>query len=256
MTSISRSAAGIGARRPSTPLRRALGLEWRLHRERFLLFAGLSLLTVLLSALIDLRIGVLGLLLAARLPVDLADRVPEEGQQLRSALGISRAQAVSARTLMVCAGQLVLGLGVAAGILIGDWPPEQRHWMSFDIRATSQVGPDQMTLPDHLVDIGLWAGALLWTHALTGGRAFSLGARLHGRVALARFFGILLLAGLGFAGAVQLIELILPAGEDSADLVRHGLLQARLAQGLMVTVTLGGGILALLLAHRRWLRRA
>ncbi|MDN6400908.1 MAG: hypothetical protein L0K01_10745, partial [Brachybacterium sp.] len=94
------SALTIARQRPSTPLRRALALEWHRHRDRLLLFAVLSVVIGVIAVVLDVRLGWVALLLAARLPADLADRVPDEGRQLRSALGISRADAVRARTLV------------------------------------------------------------------------------------------------------------------------------------------------------------
>ena len=145
---------------------------------------------------------------------------------------------------MVCAGQLVLALGAAGAILLGDWPASARHWSSFDIRPTSE-GLRPMGWRDHLMDIGLWIGALLWTHALTGGRAFDLGVRPSAVVALARFLGCCLLAGAGIAVAWWLLGAVLPA-----------VTAARLAQVLVLVLTLGGGALPLVLGQRRWRHRA
>jgi len=245
--------------RPSTPLRRALLLEWRSHRELLLIYAALTAGIVLIAVVADLRFGVVGIVLAARLPADLADRVPEDGRQLRSALGISRADAVRARTLVVCGGQLMLALGAVGEILLTDWLPSERHMISFDIRR-GEEGPHPMAWPDHLVDIGAWTGAILWTHALSGGRAFRLGARPSPLGTMAQYVGICLLAGFLFVSTVQLIQMALTGVDTGAVAALESMPQfviaARSAQLLTLLPVLGGGLLALLLAHRRWVRRA
>ncbi|MGO1408929.1 MAG: hypothetical protein ACTHV2_11130 [Brachybacterium sp.] len=256
------SALTTARQRPSTPLRRALALEWHRHRDRLLLFAVLSVVIGVIAVVLDVRLGWVALLLAARLPADLADRFPDEGRQLRSALGISRADAVRARTLVVCGGQLLLALGAAAAILLTDWPPDERHWASFDVRQESGLAPTPMALVDHLVDIGLWSGALLWTHALVGGSAFRLGERLSAIGALASFLGACLLAGLVVVASSVLVGWALPQpGPEAMEALEtlgapQFVLAARSGQAIALLVALGGGALALTLAHRRWRRRA
>ena len=249
------------APRPLTPLRRALGLEWHHHRVRILLYAMLAVVIALVAVFVDLRLGWLAILLAARLPADLADAVPEDGRQQRSALGISRADAVRARTVLICAGQLVLALGAVGAICLTEWPPEQRHWSGFDIRSTG-LGPLPMTWWDHLVDIGLWSGAILWTHALVGGRAFRPGAKLSGVDALARFLGVSLLAGLVVAGSTLLASFVLlnleseGAASFDTDAITRFVVAARAGQLVTLTLAFVGGIVALLIAQRRWARRS
>lgn len=247
--------------RPSSPLRRALGLEWHRHRSLLALYVSLAAAIVLIAVFLDVRLGAVAILLAAHLPADLADRVPEEGRQLRAALGISRAEAVRARTLVVCLGQLVLALGAAGAILLSDWSPGQRHWNSVMVSDTVN-GPQPMTGWDHLVDIGMWSGALLWTHALTGGAAFQLGARPSKLQAVGAFLGSCLVAGLVMAGTLLLtswalmtlepgsVEVLRNAGTDRFELA------VSFGQGIGLLLALGGGILALVLARRRWMRRA
>lgn len=254
------AAPATTRQRPSTPLHRALGVEWQHHRGRILLCVILAVVTVLVAVIVDLRLGVVAILLAARLPADLAD-ASEDGRYQRSSLGISRADAVRARTLLICGGQLALGLGAVGAILLTEWHPEARHWSSFDIRST-ELGPLPMTRWDHLVDIGLWSGAILWTHALVGGRAFQLGERPSGIGALAQFLGISLLAWLLVAGSTLLASFLLMNLEaeaasafDAAGTTRF-VVAARVGQSITLLLTFGGGVLALLLAQRRWARRA
>lgn len=258
-TADSRTAAR-SAPRPLTSLGRALGLEWQHHRGRILLYALLAAVIVLVAILAELRLGVVAILLAARLPADLAD-ASEDGRYQRSALGISRADAVRARTLMICGGQLVLALGAVGAICLTQWLPDARHWSSFDIRST-ELGPLQMTWWDHLVDIGLWSGAILWTHALVGGRAIQLGERPSRIGALAQFIGISLLAWLMVAGSTLLASVVLMNLESDAAAALGAagttrfVVAARVGQSLTLVLTFGGGVLALLLAQRRWVRRA
>lgn len=248
-------------RAPSTSLSRALALGWRTHRALLLFHAALSVGILLGAILFDIRLGVVAILLAARLPADLADRVPEDGRQLRGAARISRADAVRARTLLACGGQLVLGLGAAGAILLTDWAPAERHWLSIDLRPAARP-PSPMTELDHLVDIGMWTGAILWTHALVGGRAVRLGARPSGIGAIGTFLVVCLISLCVFVGAVQLSALALATVDSGAlaalDASRESrfLVVARAGQLLTLAPALGGGALALLLAHRRWVRRA
>lgn len=245
----------VATARPSTPLRRALGLEWRRRRDLLALYGTLAVALVLLAALLEIRLGVVLILLAARLPADLADRVPEDGRQLRSALGISRADAVRARTALVVAGQLVLAACAACIILLSDWPTDALHWSSVDIgTGTGRWAPPLLWA--HLVDIGLWGGAIAWTHALIGGDAFRLDVRLPGRRAIARFLGVCVLAYLVLGGSMLLVSGLLPAaGFEDTDASRV-LIASVSAQALTVALALGGGVTALLLRHRRWVRRA
>lgn len=234
--------------RPSTPMRRALGLEWAHHRDGFLLYALLAVAIAVIAALTDVRLGWVAILLAARMPAALAEDGTDDGRLQRSALGISRADAVRARTLMVLAAQLVLALGAAAAILLAQWPPEERHWASFDIRPFENSGPTPMGPIDHLVDIGLWSGALLWTHALVGGGAFRLGERVRSIGAMATFLAVCLVAAVLFAASITGVSWALGGSEF--------LLEARLGQAITLLLTLGGGALALAIAQRRWVRRA
>lgn len=247
--------------RPSTPLRRALGLEWRRHCDLLLVHAALAVMIALIAVLLDTRLGVIAILLAARLPADLADRSAEEGRQLRSALGVSRADAVRARTVMVCAGQLVLALGACAAILLTDWGPSASHWSSVSYSTAGEV-PEPLSLREHLLDIGLWSGAILWTHALSGGGAFRLGGRPSGIVMVARFLGLCLLAYVVLVGSAQAVTMLVMSSETGflaglRALDAHPFeIGAGLGQALALAVLLGGGAVALLLAHRRWVRRA
>lgn len=242
--------------RPSTPLRRALGHEWRQRQIALVLYGAFAIALVLLHAFLGLRLGVLLILLAARLPADLADPVLEDGRQLRSSLGISRADAVRARTALVAAGQLVLGLCAAWIILFGEWPPGAMHWSSVDVVTASDGGSTPPVVWEHLVDIGLWSGAIAWTHALVGGDAFRLEARITGRRAIARFLGVCLLAYLVLAGSALVMSyLLLAAGVEGTDGSRF--ITASVAgQVLTVGLVLGGGVAALLLRYRRWVRQA
>lgn len=262
MTDISaRPSAPRRDPRPASPLRRALGLEWHRHRSLLALYAALSVAIVLIAAVLDARLGVLAILLAVRLPADLADRVPEEGRQLRAALGISRAEAVRARTLMVCLGQLVLALGAVGAILCSDWLPGEQHWNSVVV-SDSVHGPRPMTGWDHLVDIGMWSGALLWSHALTGGAAFRLGVRPSRLHAFGAYLGSCLVAGL-VMGAVLLLTSwgLMTLDPGSVEALRTPSTErferaTDFGQGVGVLLILGSGVLGLLLARRRWMRRA
>ncbi|AXK44385.1 hypothetical protein [Brachybacterium saurashtrense] len=253
------SALTATRKRPSTPARRALGLEWIHHRDRILLYALLAVAIAVIAAVTDIRLGWIAILLAAWMPATLAEDGTDDGRLQRSALGISRADAVRARTLMVCVSQLVLALGAAAVILLAQWPPEERHWASVDGRPFSFSAPTAMGLMDHLVDIGLWSGALLWAHALVGGSAFRVGERVGKLRAMATFLGVCLVATVLFGVSVAVASAAhgLPVLDDADALSGTGLLlEARLGQILTLLVTLGGGALALVLAHRRWVRRA
>lgn len=245
--------------RPSTPVRRALGLEWTHHRDRIVLYALLAVVIAVIAAATDVRLGWVALLLAARMPAALAEGGTEDGRLQRSALGISRADSVRARTLMVCAAQLVLALGAAAAILLAQWPSGERHWASVDFRPFSYSAPTPMGLTDHLVDIGLWTGALLWTHALTGGSAFRLGERVGQIGAMATFLGVGLVAGVLFSASTLGMSLVVALPFfDSVEALSGSTftLEARLGQVITLLLTLGGGVLALVLAQRRWVRRA
>lgn len=250
------SALTTARQRPSTPLRRALGHEWRRCRHLLALYGVLITVTLQCAIHLDLRLGFVLILLAVRLPADLADPVLEDGRQLRSALGISRADTVRARTLLVSGGQLLLVLGTAGVILLSDWPPGTRHWSTLQVATSLDPGPASPTLGDHLVDIGLFSGAIAWTHALIGGDAFRLGARLTGRRAVAVYLGTCLLLGvvLSLSGMLT-AELLLRVGTDD-DPYAPFALAAKSAQGIAVSLALGGGIAALVLRARRWVRRA
>src|SRR5699024_11569835 len=102
-------------------------------------------------------------------------------------------------------------------------------------------GPASPTLGDHLVDIGLFSGAIAWTHALMGGDAFRLGARLTGRRAVAVYLGTCLLLGvvLSLSGMLT-AELLLRVGTDD-DPYAPFALAAKSAQGIAVGLALGGG---------------
>lgn len=245
----------------SAVTRPALRLEWRLHHELLLIYAALAVGIVLVAVVADLRLGVVAILLAARLPADLADRVPEDGRQLRSSLGISRADAVRARTLVVCGGQLMLALAAAGAILLTDWLPGEGHWSSLRYSRAGEA-PTTVASWAHLLDIGLWTGAILWTHALSGGRAFRLGARPSGMGAMAQFLGCCLLAWFLFISSAQVITMVLMTADTGVLVELRALgdhpfaVGARFGQVLTLIPVLGGGILALLLARRRWVRRA
>lgn len=242
--------------RPSTPLRRALGLEWRRRRDLLALYGAFVLVALLLAVLFDVRLGVVLILLAVRLPADLADPVLEDGLQLRSALGISRADAVRARTLLVSTVQLLLVLGAAGVILLSDWAPETQHWNDLGIVSAHDDGSAPPTTWEHLVDIGLFSGAIAWSHALAGGDAFRLGVRLTGRHAIARYLGVCLLTYLVLIGSMLLTSgLLLSAGVDD-DLGTRFVIAERAAQVATLVLALGGGIAALLLRTRRWVRSA
>lgn len=247
--------APVAPARPSTALRRALGLEWHRRRDLLALYGALALGLVLLAVLLDIRLGVVLILLAARLPADLADPVLEDGRQLRSALGISRADAVRARTVLVAAGQLALAVCAACIILVSDVPAGAVHWSSSEIgTAAGRWAPPPRWA--HLVDIGLWSGALAWSHALVGGDAFRLGAGLTGRRAIGRFLGVCVLSALMLvAGTLLISALLSAAGYEGTDGSRF-MLASMAGQALTVGLTLGGGVAALLLRHRVWARRA
>ena len=250
------TAQTIAQKRPSTPLRRALGHEWRRRRDLFALYGVFMTVALQCAILFDFRLGIVLILLAVRLPADLADPVLEDGQQLRSTLGISRTHAVRARTLLICAGQLVLVLGAAGIILLSDWAPGSLHWSGFDIVTAQDDGSLPPDLGDHLVDIGLFSGAIAWTHALIGGDAFRLGARLTGRRAVAQYLGVCLVVWLLLTATVMLAShILLSNGIDDA-LGTRFVLAERIAQGTALLLTLGGGITALALRSRRWVRRA
>lgn len=238
-------------RRPASPLRRALGHELRRSWDLLALYGTFVVVALQCANLLDLRLGFVLILLAVRLPADLADRAPEDGRQLRAALGISRADAVRARTVLTCAGQLLLVLGTAGGILLSDWAPGEAHWSSIDSGGTSLV-----TLRDHLVDIGLFSGAIAWTHALSGGAAFRLGARPSGRRAAALYLGVCLPIGFVLWGSALLTStLLLSAGVDDGQGTRFVIAEG-VAQATALLLSLGGGVTALVLRSRRWVRRA
>lgn len=242
--------------RPSTPLRRALGLEWRRRRDLLALYGAFIVIAILLAVFLDFRLGVVLILLAVRLPADLADPVLEDGRQLRSSLGISRADAVRARTLLVSAVQLLLAFGAACVILLSDWAAGAQHWNSLGVVTAHDDGSSPPTRWEHFVDIGLFSGAIAWTHALTGGYAFRPGARLTGRHAVARFLGVCLLVCAVLVGSMLLTSgLLLSAGFDD-DLGTRFVIAERVAQVATLLLTLGGGITALMLSSRRWVRRA
>lgn len=241
--------------RPRGPLRRALGVEWHQHRGLLAFHTVLALVLVLLAVLLEVRLGWVLILLAARLPADLADKRPQDGRMLRSSLGISRADAVRARVLVVTGGQLLLAIGAAWIILTIDNGPGAAHWSSFDSRS-ADLGPSPPTLWDHLVDIALWSGALLWAHALIGGEAFRLDKRPMGARAIALFLGACLLAYLVLTIAMLLTSyLLMTFGVDGIDGARF-VAAAMTAQILTVVLTLGGGIAVLWRNRRRWVRRA
>lgn len=247
--------AAVSPLRPSNPRRRALGFEVRHHWDVLAFHGVLATILIVLAQHIHVTLGVVLILLAARLPADLADQVREEGRMLRSSLGISRADAVRARTLVVLAGQLLLAAGAAWIILITDHAPGHTHWSTFEI-SPAGFGPSPLTLRDHLVDIGLWSGAIIWTHALIGGEVFQLGRRATGRRAIALFLGVCLLSYLVLvAGALLTNYALMTAGADGSGGSRFAA-AAMTAQIFALVLTLGGGIVALLMARRRWIRRA
>src|SRR5699024_11941088 len=86
--------------------------------------------------------------------------------------------------------------------------------------------------------------------------AFRLGARLTGRRAVAVYLGTCLLLGvvLSLSGMLT-AELLLRVGTDD-DPYAPFALAAKSAQGIAVSLALGGGIAALVLRARRWVRRA
>lgn len=250
------SAQTATRQRPSTPLRRALGIERRRRRDLLALYGAFIVVAILCAVFLDLRLGVLLILLAVRLPADLADAVLEDGRQLRSSLGVSRADAVRARTVLVSTVQFVLILGAAGVILLSDWAPESQHWNDLGIVTAGDDGSSAPTRWEHLVDIGLFSGAIAWSHALTGGDAFRLGARLTGRHTVARYLGVCLLAFLVLAGSMLLASgLLLSVGVDD-DLGTRFVIAERVAQVTALLLTLGGGVTALVLRSRRWARRA
>lgn len=243
-------------RRPSAPLRRALSHEWRQHRDVIAFHGVIAVILIQLAWLFDIPLGVVLILLAARLPADLADKQPEDGRMLRSSLGISRADAVRARVLVTIGGQLMLAAATAWIILVTDHAPAQVHWSGFDSRSAASPGPTVPGLWDHLADIGLWSGAILWSHALIGGEAFQLGRRPTGPRAIALYLGVCLLAYLVLMGCWLLASyLLMELGMNDVD-GRRFVAAAGLAQSITVALTLGGGATALLLAKRRWIRRA
>lgn len=247
--------AAVSPLRPSNPRRRALGFEVRHHWDVLAFHGVLATILIVLAQHIHVTMGVVLILLAARLPADLADQVREEGRMLRSSLGISRADAVRARTLVILAGQLLLAAGTAWIILITDHAPGYTHWSAIDISPVGS-GPSPLTLKDHLVDIGLWSGAIIWTHALIGGEAFRLGRRPTGRRAIALFLGVCLVTYLAlWISALLTNYALMTAGVDEIGGSRSGA-AATTAQILALVLTTGGGIAALLMARRRWIRRA
>ncbi|ATG52785.1 hypothetical protein CFK38_15565 [Brachybacterium vulturis] len=146
--------------------------------------------------------------------------------------------------------------------MLTDWPPDERHWASFDVRERSGAAPHPMGPVDHLVDIGLWSGVLLWTHALVGGSAFRLGERASKLRAIAAFLGVCILAGLVFSASSLLVGWAsTPAGPETTTALEtigaaRFVLTARSGQAIALLVTLCGGALALVVARRRWVRRA
>lgn len=251
-THLAPGAPGL-QRRPSTPLRRALGFEVRQHWDVLAFHGVIAVILVLLAWYVDVALGVVLILLAARLPADFVDRRPVDGRMLRSSLGISRADAVRARFLVVIAGQLLLAVAAAWIILLIDPAPSESHWSTFDIG--SSLGPVPLTLRDHLVDIGLWSGAIAWSHALIGGEASRLDKRPTGRRAIALYLGVCLLALVVLTVSGVLTNHLLGAGSGGIDLQR-AFAVAEISQAITVALTLGGGITALLMARRRWIRRA
>lgn len=256
MTSTDQTPAAAGTpARPSTALRRALGLEVHQHRDVLAFHGVVAVILILLAWLPNVPFGIVAILLAARLPADLADQVPEDGRMLRSSLGISRADAIRARFLVVTGGQLMLAIAAAWVILVTDHGSGQSHWSTFEF-SRDGFGPSPLTLRDHLVDIGLWSGAIAWTHALIGGEAFRLDKRPTGRRAIALFLGVSLLSYLMFRGSMMLTSYVLTTagigGVDGSQFVAA----ATTAQIVALVLTLGGGITALLMARRRWIRRA
>src|SRR5699024_250623 len=144
------SALTTARQRPSTPLRRALGHEWRRCRHLLALYGVLITVTPQCATHLDLRLGFVLILPAVRPPAARADPVLEHGRRLRRALARSRADTVRARTRLVGGGQRPRVLGTAGVILLSHWPPGTRHWSTLQVATSLHPGPASPTLGDHL----------------------------------------------------------------------------------------------------------
>lgn len=237
--------------RPTGSLRRAFALEHKHHYDLLGLYGILAVVVIQLSWFAEIHVGFVLILLAARAPCDLVGRRHDDERLLRASLGISRADAVRTRFLMVLWCQVLLMAGAAWSILARDYGPDDLHWSSF----ASSPGPAALTLQDHLVDIGLWVAAIMWVHALLGGEANRPGRGPAGARAIALFIGVSIMECMLLIGVWWLVRLPFENSPSGGDMTSFAQTSST-AQLITVALALGSAVLVLLWRRRSWIRHA
>jgi hypothetical protein len=197
------------------------------------------------------RGGFLLILLATVMPAYLARGGHGSADELRASLGISRADAVRARTRIVCTAQIVLILLMTMIALFG-------HVDGSSILATLTGGIVLVNGPSVVVwaDILTWAPAIVVAHAVVGRAAMREADRVREFLGLGVYIGT-------YVGLVVLAVLIsAPLGAFDTVAVRSvGDLVESTPTFMTVRIAIGGlalvgSVVALAVRYRTWIREA
>jgi hypothetical protein len=171
-----------------TGLSRALRLDLRLQRPTLLSYLIVAVIFTLL-ALVGARFGFFVILWAACMPVFLGRADRPETRGLRAALGVSRADAVRARTAVLVLAQLVLMVLAALILLLA---PDPSTVDEPSMVAQHEFATDvYMTVPSaHFwSDVLTWSTAIVVVHVMTGHEALRRATWLQTIGAVACYFG-------------------------------------------------------------------
>lgn len=218
------TTSGAGGGQVSTPgsrrgagFRRALRMDIRLHRADLLGYLVGAAFFILLAVL-GIRLGVILILWAACMPAILG-RTDRPGlSQLRGALGISRADVVRARTVLVCSVQFVLAILVVVIMLLAPETATDPDDQPMTRQVTVSDDGHLMVPTVHLWwDVVTWVWAIIAVHIMSGRDALRRSTRLNVIGGLACYAGAYVLSTVLIVGLNQLILWVVyvVGGEDS-----------------------------------------
>jgi hypothetical protein len=235
----------------SDSLRTALRLDLRLHRVELRAVLALVFGFGVIS-FGGTRIGFFLIFMAAVMPAYLAHGDHPSAPELRSSLGIARADVIRARTRIVCTVQTVLIVLGTFVVLFGYVDDESSLLVTLTAGTVLVNGPSAEVWADILT----WVPAIVVAHAAMGRVALSEGRRVYEFLCLLIYLGT-------YLGLVVLAVLIsAPLGafskgpaRDVWELVQDTpmLSTVRVVVGALALV---GAVAALAMRHRTWIREA
>lgn len=242
---------------------RGLHLEFARHRCYLLMSVALCLLLVAGSLVWTFQLGFLVILWTLHLPAKLASPVKDvawrgdRDQLWRATQGVSRADTVRARTLLIGIAQTFAVLVVTALVLINNvgvtslvLVPGSERLVEISAAWLLAVGPLTFT------------AAIVWSHAVVGGQALRSGRAYVLASSLCTYVAVYLALGLGSLFAAIGVSFLAGDGVDSFMPEPELFLESDAGQWSLLTailvplLALLAGIYALVRRSRRWARGA